>query len=177
MKQANLVTKTDFNNKLTSYNRRITSNKIRYLEVQKKLESLMTNDYNFYLGRMYFTSNDGSQSTFVYQPTLDTLELKKHRGTDYVLSWKSNGVYNSKLKPLYTTLLHSIKISGYIMRIKFDKDSLAVEQNTYLTKIVNVHIANELNAWPRNLTNNFKFKNGLFGAINIVKNSDKEKYV
>ena len=137
----------------------------------------MTNDYNFYLGRMYFTSNDGSQSTFVYQPTLDTLELKKHRGTDYVLSWKSNGVYNSKLKPLYTTLLHSIKISGYIMRIKFDKDSLAVEQNTYLTKIVNVHIANELNAWPRNLTNNFKFKNGLFGAINIVKNSDKEKYV
>ena len=26
---------------------------------------------------MYFTSNDGSHNTFVYQPTLDTLELKK----------------------------------------------------------------------------------------------------
>ena len=26
-------------------------------------------------------------------------------------------------------------------------------------------------------TNNFKFKNCLFGATNIVKNSDKEKYV
>ena len=46
----------------------------------------MTNDYNFLLGRMYFTSNDGSQNTFVYQPTLDTLELKEEKGTDYVLS-------------------------------------------------------------------------------------------
>ena len=49
---------------------------------------------------MYFTSNDGSQDTFVYQLTLDLLELKKDKGTDYVLSWKSNGVYNSKIMPL-----------------------------------------------------------------------------
>ena len=38
---------------------------------------------------------------FVYQPTLDTLKLKKDKCTDYVLSWKSKGVYNSKFKPLY----------------------------------------------------------------------------
>ena len=44
---------------------------------------------------MYFTSNDGSQNTFVYQPTLDMSELKKDKGIDYVLSWKSDGVYNS----------------------------------------------------------------------------------
>ena len=37
--------------------------------------------------------------TFVYQPTLNALELRKDKGTDYVLSWKSKGVYNSKLKP------------------------------------------------------------------------------
>ena len=40
---------------------------------------------------------------FVYQPTLDMLELKKDKGINYVLSWKSNRVYNSKLKPLCTT--------------------------------------------------------------------------
>ena len=28
---------------------------------------------------MYFTSNDGSQNIFAYQPTLDTLELKETR--------------------------------------------------------------------------------------------------
>ena len=46
---------------------------------------------------MYFTNNDGSQNTFIYRPTLDMLELKKDEGTDHVLSWKSNGVYNSEL--------------------------------------------------------------------------------
>ena len=61
--------------------------------------------------------------------------------------------------------------------MKFDKDLLAVEQNSYLTNIVNVYIVYDLAAWPRNPTNNFKFKNCLFGATNIVKNSDKEQYV
>ena len=60
------------------------------------------------------------------------------------------------------------------MGIKFDEDHLAVEKNNYLTKIVHVY---DLAAWPRNSTNNFKFKNSLFGATNIAWNSDKEKYV
>ena len=57
--------------------------------------------------------NDGFQKIIVYQPTFDTLELKKDISIDYVLSWKSKGVYSSKLKPLYTAFLHSIKLSGY----------------------------------------------------------------
>ena len=61
---------------------------------------------------IYFTSNDGFQNTFVYQPTLDTLELKKGKSIDYVLCWKPSGVYYPKLKTLYTALLHSIKLSG-----------------------------------------------------------------
>ena len=71
------MNKTDFDNKVTSFNKRITLNKTKHLEVQKKLNSLITKYYNFFLGRIYFTSNDGSQNTSVYQPTLDTLELKK----------------------------------------------------------------------------------------------------
>ena len=60
---------------------------------------------------------------------------------------------------------------------KFDKDQLAVELNNYLAKIVNAYIANDLDAWQRNFTYNFKFKNWLFGATSVVKNSDREKYV
>ena len=111
LKQADLVSKTDFDNKLTSFNRQITSNKTKHLEVRKKLNSLTTNDYNFFLVRVYFTSDDGSQNTFSYQQSLDTLELKKDKGTDYVLNWKSKGVFNSNLKPLYTDFLHNIKPS------------------------------------------------------------------
>ena len=177
LKQVDIVNKTEFYNKLTSFNKRITSNKTKHLEIQKKLNSLITKDYNSFLGRIYFTSSDGSQNTFVYQPTFDTLEFKKDKGTDYVLSWKSKGVYNFKLKPLYTAFLRSINLCGYRIGIKFDKDPLAVEQNNYLSKIVNVYIVYNLDAWPRNPTNNFKFKNCLFRATNIVKNSDKEKYL
>ena len=67
------MNKTDFDHKLTSFNKRITSNKTKHLEVQKKLNSLITKDYHFFLSRIYFTSNDGSQNTFVYQSTLDIL--------------------------------------------------------------------------------------------------------
>ena len=52
LKQANLVNKTDFDNKLTRFNRQITSNKTKHLEVQKKLNSLITKDYIFFLGRI-----------------------------------------------------------------------------------------------------------------------------
>ena len=77
LKQANLVKKTDFDNKLTSFNKRITSNETKHLGVDKKINSLTSKYYTVFLGRIYFISNDGSQNTFVYQPTLDTLELKK----------------------------------------------------------------------------------------------------
>ena len=57
LKQANLVSKTDFDSKLLiSFNKKITSNKTKYLEVQKKLNSLTTKNYNFSLGRICFTS-------------------------------------------------------------------------------------------------------------------------
>ena len=60
--------------------------------MQKKLNSRIKNDYNFFLGRIYFKSNDGSQNIFVYQGTLDTVELEKDKGSDYVISWKLKGV-------------------------------------------------------------------------------------
>ena len=101
--------------------------------------------------------------------------MKKDKGTYYVLSWKSEGVYNSKFKPLYTPFLHSSKFCEYIVGIKFDKDPLAVEQD--LRKIVNVYIIYDLYAWQRNPNNNFELKNCLFGATNIIKNSGKEKHV
>ena len=48
LKQANFATKTDFDNKLTTFNKQITSNKTKNLEVEKKLEILITKDYNFF---------------------------------------------------------------------------------------------------------------------------------
>ena len=55
LKQTNLVSKTDFDNKLKGFSKRSASNKANYLEVQKKLNSLITKDYHFFLGRIYCT--------------------------------------------------------------------------------------------------------------------------
>ena len=55
------------------------------------------------------------------------------------------------------------------MGITFDKDPLAVEQNKCVSTIVNVYIVYDLDAWPRNPTNNFKFKTCSFGATSVVK--------
>ena len=81
---------------------------------------------------------------FVYQLIFDRLDGKKDKGTDYVFSWKSKGVYTSKLKPLYTVLWHSIKLSGYKMAMKLDKDPLAVKPNNYTTTVVYAYIIYDL---------------------------------
>ena len=47
IKQADLLNKTDFDNKWTSFNKKIVSNKTKYLEVQEKINSIITKDYNF----------------------------------------------------------------------------------------------------------------------------------
>ena len=72
-----MVNKTDFENKLISFNKKITSDKTKYLKVLKKLTRLIKKGHNFFLSKMYFTSNDVSQSPFVYQSTLGTSEFKK----------------------------------------------------------------------------------------------------
>ena len=70
LRQAQLVSKTTFDEKLLSFNRKSTSNKAKYLGIQKKLNSLTKKDYHCFLGRIYLTSNDESQKTFTYQPLI-----------------------------------------------------------------------------------------------------------
>ena len=42
---------------------------------------------------------------------------------------------------------------------------------------MNAYIVYDLDIWPVNPTHNFKLKNCLCGATDIVKNGDKEKWV
>ena len=46
------MNKTGFDNKLTSFNKRMDSNKTKHLEVQKKLNIILARDHNFFLGRI-----------------------------------------------------------------------------------------------------------------------------
>ena len=118
-----------FDNKLISFDRKITSNKTKYLEAQKKLNSLTTKEYDVFLDRIYFTSNQGSQKTF-FLSTNPQIRIKK----------KQRNLAENENKYLMLNLGHYIllpyiKISEQRMEIKFDNDPLVVELNNYLTKM------------------------------------------
>ena len=66
--QANLTTKTDFNAKLPSFNRKITSNKSKHLLVENELKKLKTYDSNYFIGKYHF-QEDGTQNYSLFQCT------------------------------------------------------------------------------------------------------------
>ena len=59
--QANLVTKTDFDNKLISFNRKINSNKEKPVLVENELKKLQTFDLIYFRGKSRF-EEDGAQN-------------------------------------------------------------------------------------------------------------------
>ena len=57
---------------------------------------------------------------FVYQPTLDVLELKTEKGTDYIIGWRAKGLYSSKLIALLVAFLSNVKYFVIKIGIQFN---------------------------------------------------------
>ena len=113
--------KTDFDNKLTSFDKQVTWNITKHLEVQRRRNSVKTKDYNFFLGRIYFTCNDGSKTHSFIKTKVQIMFLVGNQ-MEYIT-----------LNLRHYMLLSYIKFFVYKMGIKFDKDPLAAEQKNYLT--------------------------------------------
>ena len=92
--QPNLVTKTDFNAKLSSLNRKIIANKTRHLFNGSGL--------SYYHGKNYF-DEDGALNYYVFQPLFKYLEVAHANNITHVLSWKSSGLHDTKIKAIVTT--------------------------------------------------------------------------
>ena len=65
--QANLITKRDFNTKLSNLHRKITQNKLKHLLVENELNKLKTFDSSYFIGKSHF-EEDGVQNYLVFQP-------------------------------------------------------------------------------------------------------------
>ena len=105
------------------------------------------------------------------------LELKKDKGTEYIISCKSKGVYNSKLIALHRAYLPKVKYFRNKTGIQFNSTPLVIEHNNHARKIFNIYIVYDLDNWPKNSLRNFALKNYFFGSTNIAKDNDKEQYV
>ena len=55
--QANLITKTEFDSKLSNLNRKITANKLKYLLVENELNKLKTFDLSYFICKSHVEEN------------------------------------------------------------------------------------------------------------------------
>ena len=85
------MSKIDFDNKLISFCRNVTSNKTKSFEVLKKLDSLTTKVYIFSWPECILQVMMDLKTRLFIKQHLIKLGLKKEEGTDYVGSWKSKG--------------------------------------------------------------------------------------
>ena len=117
--QSNLITKTDFDAKLSSINRKITQNKSKHLIVQNKLNKLMTFDSSYFIGKSHF-GEDGVQNYVVFQPMYRCFKVITN--TDYISSWKSKGLSDESFKPPATSdnsFNATLNYYGTKIRVKF----------------------------------------------------------
>ena len=132
-----MITKTDFDTKLSSLNRKITQNKTRHLLVENKLITLenkiqiIKTDYNIkiaeidknivdvatkigllFLENMMFDGEDGFQVYLIFQPVYKYFKFITI--TNYISSWKSKGLSNESIKVVNAVFVARLLISGIL---------------------------------------------------------------
>ena len=80
----------DADAKLTNFKKRINSNKAKHLITENELKQLKALDWCYFSDKNLF-GNDGFRKMFVYQPTLNKLQIKYEKTSENVVSWKSKG--------------------------------------------------------------------------------------
>ena len=174
-----MITKTDFDAKLSSLNRKITKNKSKHLLVENDLNKLKTFDSSYFCGKNYF-DEDGTQNYYIFQPISKYLKVVSVNDINYILSWKSRGLNDMKIESIKTNnYLLNPHTGNYDMskiRIKFNGSFLNRFSLTILHRdIVNIYIVYEITSDYSSI--NFPtLENCLFGSVKLTKNADIGKY-
>ena len=119
-----MITKTDFDAKLLSLNRKITANKSKNLLVENELKKLKTFDSSYFIGKSHF-EEDGTQNYLVFQPL--NKYFKVIANTQYILTWESKGLSAETIKPPATSdnsLTPALSYYGTKTRVKFNGSCL-----------------------------------------------------
>ena len=117
--QANLITKIDFDAKLSSLNRKIMENKTENLLVKNELNKLKTFDSSYFIDKSHF-EEDGTPNYIVFKPR--NKYFKVITNTDYISSWKTKGLSAESIKPPTTSdnsLTPALSYYGTKTRVKF----------------------------------------------------------
>ena len=122
------MTKTDFGDKLSNLNRKITSNKTKHVLVENELKKLKTFDLSYFVGKNYF-EEDGAQNYLVFQPIRRYFKIIAN--SKYISSWISKGLSDEIITPYVTSDNSLIDYYDSKVRVEFNKGCL--KQSNKLT--------------------------------------------
>ena len=122
--QANLITKTEFDAKLSSFNRKISANKSKHLLIENEFKKLKTFDSIYYRGKSHFEEDD-TQNYLVFQPMQRYFKRVAGAGNvNHIYYWKSKGLSDEIINSIKTS---DYEITPYLsyydvnkIRVKFD---------------------------------------------------------
>ena len=117
--QANPITKTDLDAKLSNLNRKITQNKSKHLLGENELNKLKTFYSDYFTGKSHFGENC-TQNYLVFQPMYRYFKMITN--TDYISSWTSKGLSAERIKPPTTSdnsFTPALNYCGTKTRVKF----------------------------------------------------------
>ena len=171
-----MITKTDFDAKLSILNRKNTANKSKNFLVENELKNLKTFDSSCFISKSHF-EEDGTQIYLVFQPINKYFKVITNSG--YVSSWKSKRLSAESIKqPIISdnSLTPALNYYGTKTRVKFNGSCLKQPKLSYTHEtIANIYIAFELSA-SSSRRDDPTLKNCLFGAVTLTKNADIDKY-
>ena len=177
--QTNLITKTDFDVKLSSLNRKITSNKSKHLLVENELKKLKTFESSYFIGKSHF-EEDGTQDYLVFYPIYRYLKRIAGVGnSNYIYYWQSKGLSDEKINSIKTpnhSITPNLDYYGTKTRVEFNGSCLKQDKVTFNHgKVVNIYIVYEISK-SINISDYPTLENCLFGAVTLTKNTDINKY-
>ena len=98
--QAHLVTKTSFDNGVSSLDSKITVNKRKDKSIENELKKLKTFDSIYFRGKSHF-EEDGTENYLVLQPR--NRYFKVIANSLYISEWKSKRLSDESIKPTSTS--------------------------------------------------------------------------
>ena len=168
------MTKTDFDAKLSSLNKKITKNRTDHLIIKNELNKLKTFDFGCFIEKSHFEA-DSIQNYLVFQPIY---RYFKTSNSDF--SWTSKGFSNESItRPSAPNNFRtpSLNYLGTKIRVKFTGSCLKQDKITYTHgKIVNIYTVYEVNKKDSTIISDPTLEDCLFGAVTLTKNVNIDRY-
>ena len=169
-----LITKTDFDAKLRSLSKRITSNKTNHLLVKNELQKLQKFDLSYFRRKSHF-EEDGAQNYLVFKPMYKYFKVTAGVGSgNYIYFWKSKGLSDERIDSISASnysITPELNYYGTKTRVEFNGSCLKQDHGA----IVNIYIIYEISKYY-NISSYPTLENTLFGAVSLTKNVDIDQY-